>query len=64
MPFWGVGTGDDSSTEDLAAWLRDVSSDGVSNEPFDSSIDASWLGTAPASDEGERGAEGQLGAGA
>jgi len=64
MPFWGVGTGDDSSTEDLAAWLRDVSSDGVSNEPFDSSIDASWLGTAPDSDDGERGAEGQLGAGA
>jgi DNA-directed RNA polymerase subunit beta' len=60
MPFWGVGTGEDSSTEDLAAWLRDVSSDGVSNEPFDSSIDASWLGTAPVSDEGE----GQLGAGA
>jgi len=68
MPFWGVGTGEgDSSTEDLAAWLRDVSGDGVSDEPFDSSIDASWLGQAPASDDGEPGPEGegrQLGAGA
>jgi DNA-directed RNA polymerase subunit beta' len=65
MPFWGVGTGEgDSTTEDLAAWLRDVGGDGVSDEPFDSSIDASWLGAAPAGDDGERGAEGQLGAGA
>ena len=37
-------------TEDLAAWLRDVGGEGISDDPFDSSIDASWLGAAPTGD--------------
>ncbi len=49
LPFW-AGTSD-SDTEDLAAWLRDVGGDGVSEEPFDSTIDASWLGAAPTGDD-------------
>ena len=52
LPFWGGAV--DSDTEDLAAWLRDVSGDGVSDEPFDSSIDASWLGAAPTGEGEER----------
>ncbi len=56
MPFWATGAGDGSSdTEDLAAWLRDVGGDGISNDPFDPSIDASWLGAAPAAEDGEPG---------
>ncbi len=51
MPFWAVGA-NESETEDLAAWLRDVGGDGVSNDPFDPSIDASWLGAAPSNDDG------------
>ncbi|MHB1583955.1 MAG: DNA-directed RNA polymerase subunit beta' [Acidimicrobiales bacterium] len=53
MPFWALGGSDgDRDTEDLAAWLRDVGGDGlgldaIGDEPFDSSIDASWLGAAP-----------------
>jgi hypothetical protein len=43
MPFWALGSGD-SDTEDLAAWLRDMSGEGVGDDPFDPSIDASWLG--------------------
>jgi DNA-directed RNA polymerase subunit beta' len=58
LPFWGAGSAD-ADTEDLAAWLRDVSGDGISDEPFDSSIDASWLGAAPTGDgEAERPGEG------
>ncbi len=54
MPFWATGAGDGSSdTEDLAAWLRDVGGDGIGDDPFDPSIDASWLGAAPAAEEGE-----------
>jgi hypothetical protein len=49
MPFWSSGS--EAETEDLAAWLRDVGGDGISDEPFDPSIDASWLGAAPTSDE-------------
>jgi hypothetical protein len=45
MPFWAMGSGE-SDTEDLANWLRDMG-EGVSEDPFDSSIDASWLGAAP-----------------
>ena len=56
MPFWATGAGDGSSdTEDLAAWLRDVGGDGISDDPFDPSIDASWLGAAPAAEDGEPG---------
>ena len=65
LPFWGSTA--DADTEDLAAWLRDVGTDGVSDEPFDSSIDASWLGAAPTGDgETERPGEagGALEAGA
>jgi DNA-directed RNA polymerase subunit beta' len=47
MPFWATGAGGESDTEDLAAWLRDVGGDGISDDPFDPSIDASWLGAAP-----------------
>ena len=42
----------DSDTEDLAAWLRDVGATGVSDEPFESPIDASWLGAAPGAEDG------------
>ena len=49
MPFWAIGAGD-ADTEDLAAWLRDVGGDGISDDPFDPSIDASWLGAAPSDD--------------
>ncbi|HEY1827305.1 MAG TPA: DNA-directed RNA polymerase subunit beta', partial [Acidimicrobiales bacterium] len=50
MPFWALGSGD-SDTEDLAAWLADMSGDSVSDDPFDPSIDASWLGAAPTSED-------------
>ena len=46
MPFWATGAGEESDTEDLANWLRDMG-EGVGDDPFDSSIDASWLGAAP-----------------
>jgi hypothetical protein len=49
MPFWAVGAGE-SETEDLANWLRDMG-EGSSEDPFDSSIDASWLGAAPTSED-------------
>jgi DNA-directed RNA polymerase subunit beta' len=45
LPFWATGAGE-TDTEDLANWLRDMG-EGVSEDPFDSSIDASWLGAAP-----------------
>ena len=48
LPFWSGGT--DADTEDLAAWLRDVGGEGISDEPYDPSIDASWLGAAPTGD--------------
>ena len=51
MPFWALGSGD-SDTEDLAAWLRDMSGEGVGDDPFDPSIDASWLGAAPTTEDG------------
>ncbi len=51
LPFWAVGA-DRSDTEDLAAWLRDVGGDGIGDDPFDPSIDASWLGAAPGGEEG------------
>ncbi len=46
MPFWAMGAGEESDTEDLANWLRDMG-EGIGDDPFDSSIDASWLGAAP-----------------
>ena len=49
MPFWAVGSGG-SEEADLAAWLRDVGGDGIGDDPFDPSIDASWLGAAPVLD--------------
>jgi DNA-directed RNA polymerase subunit beta' len=52
LPFWALG-GDQGETEDLAAWLRDVGGDGISDEPFDSSIDASWLGVTPGTESDE-----------
>jgi DNA-directed RNA polymerase subunit beta' len=50
MPFWAMGSGDESDTEDLANWLRDMG-EGTSDDPFDSSIDASWLGAAPTGED-------------
>ncbi len=48
MPFWATGDyGQGADTDDLAAWLRDVGGDETDDEPFDSSIDASWLGSSP-----------------
>ncbi len=56
LPIWAGGS--DADTEDLAAWLRDVGGEGVSDEPFDASIDASWLGAAPSGDgESDRSGE-------
>ena len=49
MPFWAMGAGE-SDTEDLANWLRDMG-EGISEDPFDSSIDASWLGAAPTAED-------------
>jgi DNA-directed RNA polymerase subunit beta' len=57
-PFWGGGS--EAETEDLAAWLRDMGGDAL-DEPFDSSIDASWLGAAPSSDEGGASGEAERG---
>jgi DNA-directed RNA polymerase subunit beta' len=51
MPFWAQTSGD-ADTEDLAAWLRDVGGDGLGEDAFESSIDASWLGTAPPAEDG------------
>ena len=51
MPFWAQTSGD-ADTEDLAAWLRDVGGDGLGDDPFESSIDASWLGAPPAPVDG------------
>jgi hypothetical protein len=50
MPFWALGSGD-SDTEDLAAWLADMSGESISDDPFDPSIDASWLGAAPTAED-------------
>jgi DNA-directed RNA polymerase subunit beta' len=50
MPFWALGSEGDAGTEDLAAWLRDTGGD-TSLGSFSSEIDASWLGTIPASEE-------------
>ena len=44
-----MGAGE-SDTEDLANWLRDMG-EGTSEDPFDSSIDASWLGAAPTAED-------------
>jgi hypothetical protein len=49
MPFWAMGSGE-SDTEDLANWLRDMG-EGASEDPFDSSIDASWLGATPTAED-------------
>ncbi|HVX22544.1 MAG TPA: DNA-directed RNA polymerase subunit beta' [Acidimicrobiales bacterium] len=54
MPFWAQTSGD-ADTEDLAAWLRDAGGDGLTADPFSTSIDASWLGAPPAVDDGDRG---------
>ena len=50
MPFWALGSGD-SDTEDLAAWLRDMSGESVGDDPFAPSIDASWLGATPTAED-------------
>jgi DNA-directed RNA polymerase subunit beta' len=50
MPFWAMGAGEESDTEDLANWLRDMG-EGGSEDPFDSSIDASWLGATPTAED-------------
>ncbi len=54
LPFWAQTSGE-AGADDLAAWLRDVGGDGLADEPFDPSIDASWLGAPPGA--GEAGAE-------
>jgi len=51
MPYWAQTSGDD--TENLAAWLREMGGE-PEQEPFDSPIDASWLGVPP--EEGQAGA--------
>ena len=44
-------------SEDLAAGLRDVGGEGLGDDPFDSSIDASWLGRAPGDEDGDASAQ-------
>jgi hypothetical protein len=44
-----VGSGE-SDTEDLANWLRDMG-EGINDDPFESSIDASWLGATPTAED-------------
>ncbi|HTX63912.1 MAG TPA: DNA-directed RNA polymerase subunit beta', partial [Acidimicrobiales bacterium] len=61
LPFWAVGTGGDTGTEDLAAWLRDMGGDGAdgtdgAGDGFHPTIDASWLAGSP--DDGESDAAG------
>ncbi len=57
LPFWGRGAGA-TDTEHLAAWLADVGGDRLEEEePFEPTIDASWLGAAP-SDDASGGASG------
>ncbi|HEY8080732.1 MAG TPA: DNA-directed RNA polymerase subunit beta', partial [Acidimicrobiales bacterium] len=49
-PDWAsFNTGDEDS--DLAAWLRDSSTEGIPDEPV-SDIDAVWLGDAPTEEDG------------
>ncbi|MGH8987163.1 MAG: DNA-directed RNA polymerase subunit beta' [Acidimicrobiales bacterium] len=45
LPFWAVGAGEDVGTEDLAAWLRDMGTDGTdqAEDGFGPPVDASWL---------------------
>jgi DNA-directed RNA polymerase subunit beta' len=50
LPFWATGAGEESDTEDLANWLRDMG-EGVGEEAFDTSIDASWLGATPTGED-------------
>jgi hypothetical protein len=45
-----MGAGE-SDTEDLANWLRDMGEGVSSEDPFDSSIDASWLGATPTAED-------------
>ncbi len=51
LPFWAMGSDEESDTEDLANWLRDMGEGGVGDDPFDSSIDASWLGATPTAED-------------
>ncbi|MDA8313244.1 MAG: DNA-directed RNA polymerase subunit beta' [Actinomycetota bacterium] len=60
LPFWAVGAGGDTGTEDLAAWLRDMGGDGGGDgaegaeDGRHTAIDASWL----AGGQGDAGAAG------
>jgi hypothetical protein len=50
MPFWALGAGDGGHRGPgrLAAGTW---GEGISEDPFDSSIDASWLGTIPTAED-------------
>jgi len=50
LPFWAVGAGGDTGTEDLAAWLRDMGGDGIDGDGQHGAVDASWLGAGQAAD--------------
>ncbi|MGH9087339.1 MAG: DNA-directed RNA polymerase subunit beta', partial [Acidimicrobiales bacterium] len=52
MPFWAVGSGGDSDTEDLAAWLRDVGGDALPDDSYRSAVDAGWLATTGSDGDG------------
>ncbi len=61
LPFWTVGTGGDTGTEDLAAWLRDMGGDGSGGaDGYRPPVDASWL--AASQDDAETDAAGGTGA--
>ncbi len=67
LPFWAVGAGGDSGTEDLAAWLRDMGTDGAAgvagadagHRPAD---EAGWLADSPEVGTDSGGATGSAGA--
>jgi DNA-directed RNA polymerase subunit beta' len=64
LPFWAVGAGGDSGTEDLAAWLRDMGTDGAAGAATDQrpEAEASWLTDRPEAETDTGGATGSAGA--
>jgi DNA-directed RNA polymerase subunit beta' len=63
LPFWAAGAGGDSGTEDLAAWLRDMGTDGAA-EVADAGReveDAGWLAESGEEESDSGGATGSAG---
>jgi len=67
LPFWAVGAGGGSGTEDLAAWLRDMGTDSATDaagaDPgHRPSADADWLAGSPEAEADAGGVTGSAGA--